>query len=158
MNEEMGIRMWRLERSNWVLVSLFILLVAFWAIGMGTRPERNAETIQATAFQLVNSEGEIIAELTQKDGGPGLFLKDPEGKDRVGVLLTDEQGGFFVYDKAGDSRLGAALFSHGGAGFALHGPNMKGAAVLYYKSDGTLTFYGAEGDIVLRLPSKDDHK
>jgi hypothetical protein len=46
--------------------------------------------------------------------------------------------------------VGGTLFAHGGGGFALHGPEAKGAAVLYLKGDGNLTFFGAEGEVQAR--------
>lgn len=54
--------------------------------------------------------------------------------------------------KTGDTRIGVAQFAHGGGGFALHGPEAKGAAVLYLKERGTLTFYGDEGGVTRQAP------
>ena len=52
----------------------------------------------------------------------------------------------------GTTRVGVAQFAHGGGGFALHGPEAKGAAVLYLQGDGSLTFYGPDGDVQARYP------
>ena len=55
-------------------------------------------------------------------------------------------------DETGGTRLGAAQFAHGGGGYALHGPEMKGAAVLYLKGEGSLSMYDAEGELTDRFP------
>ena len=43
-----------------------------------------------------------------------------------------------------------------GRGFALHGPDAKGAAVLCLAEEGSLTFYGDEGQVNARFPGDDD--
>lgn len=145
-------RVKRLETLNKIyilLVALFASIV-FW--GMQSVNDSVSDVLKAREFELVSSEGNVLARLTFKDNGPGLYLLDEEGRDRVAMIYGPEQGGYFVMDDSGHTRLGAALFSHGGAGYALHGKKMKGAAVLYYKEKGTLSFFGPEGEVLLRLP------
>jgi hypothetical protein len=67
------------------------------------------------------------------------------------VQLVDDQG----RDDAGDTRLGAAQFAHGGGGYALHGPKMKGAAVLYLAGEGSLSMYDPEGIRTARFPAQE---
>jgi hypothetical protein len=70
--------------------------------------------------------------------------------------LTHDSSGtrLYVHDDAGDVRVGVAQFAHGGGGFALHGPQGRGAAVLYLKGDGSLTFYDVAGAVTARFPSE----
>jgi len=77
---------------------------------------------------------------------------DDEGRVRIELRHDDEETGLFVLDSEGVTRLGAAQFAHGGGGYALHGPGMKGAAVLYLKGEGTLTMYDGEGNVTSRFP------
>ena len=51
-------------------------------------------------------------------------------------------------------RVGVAQFSHGGGGFALHGPGTRGAAVLYLRGDGSLTQYDTTGVVTARWPDR----
>jgi hypothetical protein len=67
--------------------------------------------------------------------------------DRVALLHEADTDGLFVMDAEGTTRIGVAQFSHGGGGFALHGPESKGAAVLYLKGDGSLRFFDQEGAV-----------
>lgn len=60
----------------------------------------------------------------------------------------------FLQDSARTIRVGLAQFAHGGGGLALHGPDARGAAVLYFKERGTLTFYGESGQRLLQLPGQ----
>jgi len=81
---------------------------------------------------------------------------DESGQDRLS--LNHDAGGtaLFIRDEGGVIRLGAAHFAHGGGGFALHGPDSRGAAVLYYDESGSLSFFDPEGNITLRLPEESD--
>lgn len=83
----------------------------------------------------------------------GFELVDRDGRVRAELRHDAEETGLFVMDETGTTRLGAAQFAHGGGGFALHGPESRGAAVLYLKGDGTLTFFDAGGEIRARFPS-----
>ncbi|MDH3732773.1 MAG: hypothetical protein OEU54_04530 [Gemmatimonadota bacterium] len=44
--------------------------------------------------------------------------------------------------------------SEGWSAPTAHGPEMKGAAVLYLKGDGSLTFYGDDGAVLDRFPAR----
>jgi hypothetical protein len=68
-------------------------------------------------------------------------------------LQLELNGGRFKLSIASlESRVVAAQFAHGRGGFALHGPESKGAAVLYLKEEGSLTFHGSDGEVTARLP------
>lgn len=73
---------------------------------------------------------------------------------RVALAHDAEGSALFIRDAAGVIRVGVAQFAHGGGGVALHGPNSKGAAVLYFQESGSLTFYDPEGNPTLRVPEK----
>jgi hypothetical protein len=71
---------------------------------------------------------------------------------RVTLRHDDDETALYLRDAAGDIRVGVAQYAHGGGGFALNRPEVKGAAVLYFKEAGSLTFYDAEGTITSRVP------
>ncbi len=119
-------------------------------------PQREPQQVlRASAFELVDGGGSVRARLGFEDGDPVLRLLDDQQRGRVRLFWTDDGGGLYLEDPEGVTRLGAALFEHGGAGFALHGRESKGAAVLYWKDEGRLTFYDTEGRITGRFPSQD---
>jgi hypothetical protein len=122
-------RLRRLERFNRILaVGLGLTLGA--GLMAAALPHRPTAVVQAERFQLVDADGQV----------------------RIDLRHTSDETGLFIMDDAGGTRLGAAQFAHGGGGFALHGPDMKGAAVLYLKGDGSLTFYDTEGQVTHRVP------
>lgn len=137
-------RIARLERLNRVLVtvaaSVLLLLIAAAAGTTGT-------TIRATAFHLVDADGVVRAELAFRDGSPGLFLKDNAGVDRLAAVHDPDGTGLSINDGSGTTRIGVVQFAHGGGGVALHGAESKGAAVLYFKNEGSLRFFDHEGEI-----------
>ncbi|MDH3270026.1 MAG: hypothetical protein OEN56_01760 [Gemmatimonadota bacterium] len=79
---------------------------------------------------------------------------DDEGRVRIDLRHNAEETGMFVLDEEGQPRIGAAQFSHGGGGFALHGPGGQGGAVLYLRGDGSLTMYDAAGEVTARFPER----
>jgi hypothetical protein len=83
-----------------------------------------------------------------------LQVVDEAGRVRIDLRHDSTETGLFVLDEAGDPRVGAAQFAHGGGGFALHGPRLKGAAVLYLKGSGTLTFFDSAGTVTSRFPPR----
>ena len=89
----------------------------------------------------------MLAELSAGDGEPGLFLKGDDGVNRAALFHTDDGTGLYIMDADGVTRIGIAQFEHGGGGVALHGPESKGAAVLYFKDEGSLRFFGPEGEV-----------
>ena len=81
-------------------------------------------------------------------------LVDDAGRVRMDLRHDSTETGVFILDEAGDTRIGVAQFAHGGGGVALHGPEMKGAAVLYLKGGGTLSVYDSSGTLTARFPSE----
>lgn len=81
-----------------------------------------------------------------------LQVIDDQGRVRIDLRHDSTETGLFVLDEVGEPRVGAAQFAHGGGGFALHGPGLKGAAVLYLKGEGSLTFFDSAGAVTSRIP------
>lgn len=148
------LRLRRLERrARWLTSAVLLLfgLVAFGRVDAWTPQE--GDVVFARAFRLVDPDGNVLAELSQSADGPRLVLRDAGGVERVRLLHGAEESGLFVQDDRGDTRIGIAQFAHGGGGVALHGPEAKGAAVLYLKGEGSLSFYDAEGNVSYRVPA-----
>ena len=89
----------------------------------------------------------MLAELGVREGNPGLYLLDDSGVNRAALLHAAEGTGLYIMDSDGVTRVGIAQFAHGGGGVALHGEESKGAAVLYFKEEGSLRFFDSEGEI-----------
>lgn len=119
-------RVLSLERMNRLMAGIFAGAVLLLLVGAGSEPA----VVRAQAFQLVDADDNVRAELTTDDEATGLFIHDETGTIRVGI----------------------AHFSHGGSGVALHGPESKGAAVLYLKGDGSLRFFDIDGTVTDQFP------
>lgn len=123
-------RIGRLERMNRVFVAALTILLAAILLS-AVRVSQTVEVVQARKIQLVDDQGRV----------------------RIELRHNEEETGLFIMDEAGDTRLGAAQFAHGGGGYALHGPNMKGAAVLYLAGEGSLSIYDSLGSRTARFPA-----
>lgn len=146
-------RLRRVERVNRGLaVALGAALVA-GAVGLRA-PSAPPTEITARRIRMIDANDRVRAELgIDADGSAGLFVKDPEGVLRAAVVHDAAQTGLLVMDARGVVRLGAAQFAHGGGGFALHGEESRGAAVLYLKDRaGSMTFYDPDGGVIERAP------
>ena len=108
--------------------------------------------VVAPAYVLTDSTGLVRGEWTIRDGSPTFVLFDAEGRERLTLLHSQEQSALLLKDESGNTRVGAAQFAHGGGGFALHGTDMKGAAVLYHKRGGSLSFFDTLGSLTTRIP------
>lgn len=142
-------RLRRTVRGLVVVVATLPVMALSLAFGQ-TRPS----TVQAERFELIDAQGRVLAVLGVDEGETALSLFDTEGRQRLTITHADEQTGLFILDDRETVRLGAAQFAHGGGGIALHGPEAKGAAVLYLKESGSLTFYGPEGEVLERVAPK----
>lgn len=105
-------------------------------------------------IQLVSTDGKVLAEFAIADGNPGLYLKDSDGANRAALFHADDGTGLYIMDADGVTRIGIAQFAHGGGGVALHGPNSRGAAVLYFKEEGSLRFFDSEGIVTNRITAQ----
>ena len=90
----------------------------------------------------------MLSEWSAAGGYPALYFRDAEGVTRLALFHEAEASGVYVSDETGTTRIGIAQFAHGGGGVALHGPESRGAAVLYYKDDGSLRFFDGNGAVI----------
>lgn len=153
MSAALEARVARLEKTNRRLLALLTLLtviaVAVLLLGAAQKPSLQ----QATEFQLLDESGAVRAGLSLKDGQPGLYLRDETGVERVSLFHQADGSGLHVSDADGVTRIGVVQFAHGGGGVALHGPESRGAAVLYYKNSGSLRLFDAEGRVTDAVPA-----
>lgn len=138
-------RLAKLERTNRLLAALLVVLVVLVATVAATNEKIGV--VRGSTFHLVDDAGEVRAEIGLRDGSVGLFLSDENGKERLRVSHDDESSAIYIKDETGTTRIGVAQFAHGGGGFALHGPQSKGAAVLYLKGKGSLRFFDDAGNV-----------
>ncbi|KPJ86392.1 MAG: hypothetical protein AMS18_15690 [Gemmatimonas sp. SG8_17] len=121
-----------LERTNRLLLAAAMILGALLVAGFRYGSEPVADVVRAHRIQLVDGSGHV----------------------RIDLRHDTTETGLFILDESGGTRIGVAQFAHGGGGFALHGPDMKGAAVLYLKGQGSLTFYDETGEVTHRIPNQ----
>ncbi len=156
MRNDLESRIETLEKRTRLLLGA--LLVTLSLALLGAAPSANPEdrTVRAARFELVDGEDRVRGELSLREGAPVFSLLDESGQDRLS--LNHDAGGtaLFIRDEEGVIRLGATHFEHGGGGFALHGPDSKGAAILYYNESGSLSFYDTDGNRSLHLPGQSD--
>lgn len=141
-------RVQRIERINRVLLAglgcTFVVLVLVAA-------GRSGDPVRAPAFEIIDGNGKVRGELGLRDGNPGLFLKDESGVDRLLAVHEPDGTGLQINDTSGTTRIGVVQFAHGGGGVALHGPDSRGAAVLYFKNEGSLRFFDLEGNVTRQV-------
>jgi len=156
MLNELESRIEVLEKRTRFLLGALLVATSLVLLGAAPSADLKERTVRASRFELVDAEGRVRGELCFRESAPVFSLLDEEGQDRL--TLNHDAGGtaLFIRDQGGVIRLGAAHFAHGGGGFALHGPDSRGAAVLYYDESGSLSFYDTDGNRSLHLPRQSD--
>jgi hypothetical protein len=156
MRNDLESRIETLEKRTRLLLGALLVTMSLAMLGAAPSVDSENRTVRASRFELVDTEGRVRGELSFREGSPVFLLLDESGQDRLS--LNHDGGGtaLFIRDETGVIRLGATHFAHGGGGFALHGPNSKGAAVLYYDQSGSLSFYDLDGNRTLHLPEESD--
>lgn len=144
----------RLRRAEQRVTTLAIAL-ALAVAAIAWLFYRPAGPLRATSLEMVDSKGNTVALLGSMGGRTGLFLVDKKSVPRVSLFHADDADGMYIDDGEGVTRIGVAQFTHGGGGVALHGPGSQGAAVLYYKTAGSLRFFDAEGNVVREVSVTD---
>lgn len=149
----------RVKRLEWWNRLLVLGMASLLAYGFSTQvvPARGKieKIVRAERLEIMGPQGEPAAILGFDDeGAAGLFINDPGGSMRVALAHDPSGSALFIRDAEGVIRVGVAQFAHGGGGVALHGPGSRGAAVLYLKDSGSLTFYDLEGNPTLSVPEK----
>lgn len=154
MSNELESRILTLEKRIRLLFGILLGTAVLALLGAAPPSDPVAENIRSRGFELLDTQGRVRGRLALDDGTPVISLLDEGGADRL--TLNHDAGGsaLLIRDGSGVVRLGAAHFANGGGGFALHGPDSKGAAVLYYDGAGSLTFYDPDGGTTLRIPSE----
>lgn len=151
---ELECRLHSLERRNGLLLASTVATLSL--LGLAACTAMTAATthdvLTVSRLQIVDADGKPMIELGPDMDGYGLSIRDGAGKVRISLRDVAEETGLFINDAAGDSRVGVAHFSHGGSGVALHGPEVRGAAVLYYKDRGSLSFYDPDGAVTHQVP------
>lgn len=109
---------------------------------------------RAERYEVLDGSGQLRGIFGVYDEGVMIRLLDDSGREKVKIVENGDEVGMFLNDSLGVVRVGVAQFAHGGGGIALHGPQSKGAAVLYYKDSGTLTFYEKDGTARLKIPER----
>ena len=152
MSIELESRILTLERRIRLLFGVLLAAGVLALLGAASPSDPVVENLRSRSFELLDANGRVRARLALHDGTPVLALLDEAGAERL--TLNHDAGGtaLLMRDNSGVVRLGAAHFAHGGGGFALHGPDSKGAAVLYYDGSGSLTFHDPDGATTLRIP------
>ncbi len=140
-------RIIKLERKIIWLYVLFLISLLIVIYGFVKNDPLSANSLQLNKLTLVDASGIKYAEIRKDSNSAGIFIFDENGVERLQMFHSKDGTGFYISDSTENTRLGAAHFSHGGSGFALHGENGKGAAVLYHKGNGALTFYDTLGSI-----------
>jgi len=100
----------------------------------------------------VDEGGSVRAALFLEDGAPVFQLADARGEARLRLFDAQDATGMTIMDGQGTTRIGVAQFSHGGGGVALHGPDSRGAVVLYLKEQGSLRIFDEDGAVTFQLP------
>lgn len=155
MNLEQRIR--KLEWWNRLLLLGLASLVVYGFSGRVVPAKTKTEKVlRAERLEIVDASGNQAVVLGfDKQGSAGLFVKDGAGTVRLAVAHDPEGSALFIRDSSGVIRVGVAQFAHGGGGVALHGPDSKGAAVLYLEETGSLTFFDSEGNANFKIPEQE---
>lgn len=138
INSEARIK--RLEYWNMLLLGM--VLVLFVIVLLNIYMPRD---LVVNKLRLLDDAGIERANLSISGLVVRFLLKDEAGNERLALEYQPEGTGLYIYDDVGTTRIGVAQFSHGGGGVALHGAESKGAAVLYLKETGRLSFYDNNG-------------
>lgn len=149
----------RIKKLEWRNRLLLLGAVSLVVFGFESRTvpakTRTEKVVRAERVEIVDKNGIAAVVLGLDDqGSAGVFINDGAGSVRVALAHDTEGSALFIRDAKGVIRVGVAQFAHGGGGVALHGPDSKGAAVLYFKEAGSLTFFDPEGNPTVRVPDK----
>ncbi len=148
-NDAIQLKIRRLEKA------VFLLLLTVLALTVQViSPLFSSNIQQAQGFQLVNKNNQVLAGLELEQDFPQLYLTDLAGNKRLVATHNDDGSHIFLKDQTGTTRVGIAQFAHGGGGFALHGEQSKGAAVLYLKETASLRFFDQAGNVIQHIKAK----
>ena len=150
----------RVRRLEWWNRLLLLTLTSLVVYGFGARvvpaKTKTEKVVRAERLEIMDENGnEAVVLGFDEQGSAGVFVRDGAGTVRLALAHDPGGSALFISDSEGVIRVGVAQFAHGGGGVALHGPDSKGAAVLYFQESGSLTFYDAEGDPTFKVPDSE---
>lgn len=96
----------RYRRMNWMWSSVVLLGGATLIMGQTEIPQ----TVTARSFVVVDSEGEVRAEISTAGGSPLVVLRDLKGRRRVELAVADTIPNLALFDTSGST---AAVLSAG---------------------------------------------
>ncbi len=151
----------RLRKLEWWNRFLILTLISGVALGFTSRvmpaKVKTEKVIRTERLEIVGRrDAPAVVVGWDEQGSAGLFVNDPGGTVRLALAHDSNGSALFIRDSKGTVRVGVAQFAHGGGGVALHGPDSKGAAVLYLKESGSLTFYDPDGEVTLQMPEQEE--
>lgn len=150
--QDVEARLRRLEVVNRVLV-LGVCALGSLAMAGRAAPVDPPESLRTRGIEVVDHAGNVHVRITATTEGAEMSFLDAKGVERVALGHDGEDTAMYLKDAAGTTRAGVAQFGHGGGGFALHGEDSKGAAVLYLKgAKGTLRMFGVDGKVQHQFP------
>jgi hypothetical protein len=147
---EQQLRFWRIGAVV-LAVGLGLFSIAGCVLSSGEEAATALPNLRVESLDLVKND-QVYAQLLVEGDSPQLRLLDRDGGVRARLWHDDEQTALFLNDGDGHTRVGVAQFAHGGGGFALHGEESKGAAVLYLANrKGSLSFIDENGKVLSRV-------
>ncbi len=156
MDSSILARIEALESSNRRLRKLLGIVAASSCLLFAGWRQSDPDVIRAQRFVLVDDPGQNLGHWSVNGGVPGLYLHDVSGTERIALFSDQDSTALFLKDATGTTRVGTALFPHGG-GFALHGTDAKGAAVMtLMKQRPGIAFYDDAGNVTREILSTAD--
>ncbi len=130
------------------------------ALSLAACTTSTSDTLTVRQLDLVDDEGRPRARIgIDEEGSAGVYLIDDQGRNRAALIHDDTQTALYLFDDEQTIRVGVAQFAHGGGGFALHGPQSKGATVVYMNNaKGSLAFYDEGGNLLHRLQPQPENE
>ena len=113
-------RLQKLEATNRRYKTILVLMIALFAtIFMAFRsPKTIPDVIQAKRFEVVDSYGNVLVNLTQDDGKGIIKTYNKEGKKLVNITYTTNQEGFVgLEDGKGQETMRLSSSNEGGGGY-----------------------------------------
>jgi hypothetical protein len=113
-------RLQKLEATNRRYKTILVILIASFAtIFMAFRsPKTVPDVIQAKKFEVVDSYGNVLVNLTQDDGKGIIKTYNKEGKKLVNITYTSNQEGYLgLEDGKGQETMRLSSSNDGGGGY-----------------------------------------
>ncbi len=144
-------RLQKLEVTNHRYKTIIVLMIASFAtIFMAFRnPNTAPDVIQAKRFEVVDSYGNVLVNLTQDDGKGIIKTYNKEGKKLVNITYTTNQEGYLgLEDGKGQETMRLSSSNEGGGGYiGVFNPSGKRTLTLCNDNSGGNIYVGnSNGD------------